>query len=132
MLLFIIVIVILFGLFYVITSLREDQLSKDPKIVELKAKLSPVFPELLRVKMMKGSSSYTLNKHKVYICTEKNGVTYDDNMLIYVILHELAHVLCDEVGHTPKFINIFTRLLQRAEHYGLYDSSLQRVANYCK
>ena len=132
MLLFIIVIVVLFGVFYVITYLREDQLSKDAKIVELKAKLSSAFPELHRVKMMKGASSYTLNKQKVYICTEKNGVTYDDNMLIYVTLHELAHVLCDEVGHTPKFIAIFTSLLDRAERHGLYDSNRQRVTNYCK
>lgn len=128
----IIIILIIFGLFYIISYVKEEHLSKDPRIVGLKNKLSRAFPELNKAKLMKGNSSYTLNKHKVFICTEKNGVKYDDNMLTYVILHELAHVLCDEVGHTPKFMEIFAGLLARAEHYGLYDPTLKRVANYCK
>lgn len=128
----IIIILIIFGLFYIISYIREEQLLKDPRIVDLKTKLSGVFPELNKAKVMKGNSSYTLNKQKIYICTEKNGVKYDDNMLTYVTLHELAHVLCDEVGHTPKFMEIFSGLLDRAEHYGLYDPDMKKVKNYCK
>ena len=41
---------------------------------------------------------------------DKNGKYYDDNMLNYVALHELAHVLCDEIGHTDKFYAIFDEL----------------------
>ena len=39
-------------------------------------------------------------KQKVYLCLkDENNEYYNDNMLIYVALHELAHVLCDEIGH---------------------------------
>jgi hypothetical protein len=45
-------------------------------------------------------------------------------MLTYVGLHELAHVLCDEVGHTAKFYQIFDELLDKAHQMGLYDPSI--------
>ena len=117
---------------YFLRYLKEERLANDPRIIELKDKMSGVFPELRNAKLMKGKRSYTINKHKVYICTEKNGVKYGDNMLTYVTLHELAHVLCNEVGHTPKFMYIFNGLLERATRYSLYDPSIQTVKNYCK
>lgn len=82
---------------------------------------------------MKGYSSYTINKKKVYICTNNpaNGETYDDNMLTYVIIHELAHALCPDVGHTPTFYKVFDVLLDRAEAAGVYDPDMPRVKNYC-
>ena len=30
----------------------------------------------------------------------------------YVVLHEVAHSLCDEIGHTPKFMQILNSLNQ--------------------
>ena len=70
----------------------ESYLENEPTIVRLKNKLIPYFPEISYIRMMKGDSSYTINKQKIYICTESGGDTYDDNMLTYVILHELAHL----------------------------------------
>lgn len=117
---------------YFIRYFKEEQLTKDPRILYLKNKLYPIFPELEKTKLMKSNNgSYTINKYKIFICTEKNGVRYNDNMLIYVILHELAHVLCNEIGHTQKFMDIFNQLLNRAEKYGLYDPNIKRIDNYC-
>ncbi|ASZ84993.1 013L [Cherax quadricarinatus iridovirus] len=109
----------------------ESYLENEPTIVRLKNKLIPYFPEISYIRMMKGDSSYTINKQKIYICTESGGDTYDDNMLTYVILHELAHTLCPDIGHGSKFQIIFKSLLERAERNGLYDPSKPRVENYC-
>lgn len=104
----------------------------DPKLDEIKNRLSIVFPEIRNVDIAGSNKSFTINKKHVYICSkDENGQYYDDNMLIYVILHELAHVLCDEVGHTEKYKVIFRSLLERAHKAGLYDPSNPPVDNYC-
>ena len=61
----------------------------------------------------------------------ERGEYYPDNMLIYVVLHELAHALCDEIDHTPKYEEIFKDLLARAQDGGIYDSSIPVVDKYC-
>lgn len=112
----------------------EKRMTNDPVIKGMRENLTPIFPELDRVKLMRGSTSYTMNKEKVYICTTdpNTGKVYDPNMLNYVLIHELAHSLCPDVGHTPTFMKIFGELLLRAEAAGAYDPTLPRVNNYCK
>ena len=62
---------------------------------------------------------------------DEQGEYYEDNMLIYVALHELAHVLCDEVGHTEKWKKIFEDLLVDAENKGVYNSNVPPILDYC-
>ena len=106
----------------------------DPKIEELKNKLSVVFPDIKNIKIYNSSGrSYTINKHKVYICTkDKDGKYYDDNMLIYVLLHEYSHILCDEIGHTEKFHDIFSKVVAKATLEKIYDPNISLVENYCE
>ena len=117
---------------YLIQTHREFYLENEPTVVKIRNKLLPVFPEIKFVKMLKGTSSYTINKQKIYLCTETKGQVYDDNMLIYVTLHELAHTMCPEIGHGKQFQSIFQSLLDRAERHGLFDPKKPRVENYCK
>lgn len=106
----------------------------DPKIDELRQKLSKVFHKELENTEIAGSNkSFTINKQYIHLCLKnKSGEYYSDNMLIYVLLHELAHVLCDEIGHTDKFKDIFTDLLLRAAQHGLYDPTIPPEDNYCE
>lgn len=131
-----IMVVLLFLAFmtawYLIQTHREFYLENEPTVVKIRNKLLPVFPEIKFVKMLKGTSSYTINKQKIYLCTETKGQVYDDNMLIYVTLHELAHTMCPEIGHGKQFHSIFQSLLDRAERHGLFDPKKPRVENYCK
>jgi hypothetical protein len=83
--------------------------------------------------LLRGEKSYTINKHKVYICLkDPNGKYYDDNTLYYVIAHEISHVIYNEIGHTPKFNSIFEALLVLMERYGIYNSNIPITKNYCK
>ena len=125
------VFIILFGVWYIWRNKHDDFMEQDPTVVRLKNILKPYFPELNDVKLMKGPSSYTINKYRVYLCTEYDGVTYTDNMLVYVILHELAHVITPDIGHGETFMVNFNKLLQRAVDYGLYDPTISPVKDYC-
>ena len=109
----------------------DDRMAEDPTIVRIKNKLLPSFPELNNIKLMKGNESATINKYRVYLCTDYEGKSYDDNMLTYVLLHELAHVLTPEIGHGDLFRGTFEKLLDRAKVANLYDDSLAKPSNYC-
>lgn len=83
--------------------------------------------------MVEDNESFTINKKVIHLCTKdpRNGKYYDKNTLMFVVLHELAHVLCNDVGHTDNFSNINQALLDHAIKYGFYDPSKPFVKNYC-
>lgn len=129
-----IVIFALVGVWLAYVYYHEKILEEDVDIVRLKRRLLPFFPELGRVKMMRGDSSYTINKYRIFICLRDRNTNamYDDNTLTYVILHELAHSVCRDVGHTDQFHDIFAVLLARAQAVDLYDPTIPRPMDYCK
>lgn len=131
--LFLISITALLSAFKITNRLMEKYMEEDPMIVRLRQKLLPVFPEIDRVILLKGTKSYTINKKRVYLCLKnEKGDYYDENMLIYVTLHELAHVKCDELGHTQKFHKIFEDLLKKAAIHKVYDPKKPIEKNYCE
>lgn len=77
--------------------------------------------------------SFTINKKTIHLCTRnpKNGRSYDMNTLMFVVLHELAHVLCKDIGHTPSFELINWSLLSYAVDRKFYDPSKPFVKDYC-
>lgn len=90
-------------------------------------------PNVLKnLTLLEDSQSFTINKRVIHLCTkDRTGKFYDTNSLIYVVLHELAHVLCREIGHTDAFFKINKALLNHAEHRGVYNSAKPFVNNYC-
>lgn len=131
---FVIIVVIICGILIYEYYIKNQQFEKydDPKIDNLKNRLSNVFPEINHIQLSGSNKSFTINKKEIYLCLkDKNGNYYDDNMLIYVLLHELAHVKCDEIGHTEKFKTIFKSLLQKAELAGIYNPYQPPIDNYC-
>lgn len=141
-------VIVGFVIWLVSMQIEEFELQKDPKLPELKALLNPMFEKknfnnpllqelnkgnvLDKISLYKGEKSYTINKSKVYLCLrDENGEYYSNNMLLFVFLHELAHVICDEIGHTKRFQEIFDALLDEASNMGIYDPDIPVVRNYC-
>ena len=62
---------------------------------------------------------------------KKTKKYYELNMLMYVTLHELAHIFCDEIGHTDKYKAIFKKILKMAEQVGIYDPNIELPKKYC-
>jgi len=114
----------------------EDK-PQDKYVLDLVDKLKESHPDIKRIipklRFFEGNKSYTINKTYVFICLkDQNGKLYHQNQLVLVILHEIAHALCDEIGHTEKFQNILDELLEASEKAGLYDSRIPHIPNYCE
>ena len=69
-------------------------------------------------------TSYSVNKgEKVFMCLrqrdEKEDLV-DENILIFVALHEMSHIGTASIGHTKEFWNHFAWLLEKSETLGVY------------
>jgi predicted metal-dependent hydrolase len=73
-----------------------------------------------------GVTAYSENKRKLVLCLRKKiavGGKYelhDENTIMYVVLHEMAHMMNDQWGHDPIFWKLFKFLLINADEAGLY------------
>ena len=130
-------------------QLNEHFNDRDPKLIELKKKLEILINQpnkkwtghleslnnryiLNEIKLYVGSKSYTINKTRIYMCIrDSNNHYYDDNSLMFVLLHEISHVICKSIGHTEEFHKIFEDLLVEAEKVGIYNSKIPMIKNYC-
>tara|TARA_A100001011_G_scaffold209385_1_gene217576 strand:- start:2374 stop:2967 length:594 start_codon:yes stop_codon:yes gene_type:complete len=70
-------------------------------------------------------TAYSENKgEKIAFCLDKNkngkGGLIDLNTLMFVAIHELAHVASESIGHTDEFWRNFKFLLQEAEKINIY------------
>ena len=72
-------------------------------------------------------TAYSVNKgEEISICvreknTEKNTETFiDRNTINFVAIHELSHIMTNEVGHTPKFWDNMKFLLEQGIEIGIY------------
>lgn len=70
------------------------------------------------------NTSYSENKgEKIVVCLRDKQKPYplaDENTIMFVILHEMAHLMTTTVGHTPEFWANFKRILHDAVQCGIY------------
>lgn len=81
-------------------------------------------------------TSYSVNKgEELAFClrSKKDGHLHNINLLMYVALHELAHVGCHEIGHTQLFKEIFEFYTKEAIKIGIYkyDDYDSNPVEYC-
>lgn len=66
-------------------------------------------------------TSYTVNKTALVICIRQVDHSFvKKNVVMYLVLHEMGHMACPEVGHTPMFWDVFKKVLREAVKMGLY------------
>jgi len=70
-------------------------------------------------------TSYSVNKgEKVHLCLRHrqggDESLVDENVMMFVTLHEMGHMITDSIGHEPEFWNNFGWLLKEAEKIGVY------------
>ena len=117
--------------------------------------LIATYPEKLQVKQLKQNfkpdpsrisestpdaehTSYSVNKgESVHLCLRQrqgnNESLVKENVMTFVALHEMAHMITTTIGHGPDFWNNFGWLLKIAEDQGIYtyeDFSAHPVS-YC-
>lgn len=115
-----------------IENFEKYYMYDDDKLDDLKRRIAVVIPEINRVEFYGSNKSFTIDKRTSYICMKDSGDRYyTDNMLTYVILHELGHALSPNKGHTEEWEAIFDSLLDRAAEGGVYDPSIPLTRDYC-
>lgn len=70
-----------------------------------------------------GYTSYSVNKgEKIILCVRQKDTNeiVEKNVILYVTIHELAHLMTDEIGHTNTFWENFKFILQEAVDIGIY------------
>ncbi len=68
-------------------------------------------------------TAYSVNKgEQLALCLRDINTNefIDLNLIIFVSIHELSHVMTDEIGHTPKFWDNMKFLLKEASNIGIY------------
>ena len=67
--------------------------------------------------------AYSVNKgEELSLCVREKDtdVFMDNNIIIFVAIHELSHIMTPETGHTPLFWNNMKYLLEKASAMGIY------------
>ena len=118
-----------------IRKLKQDY-PNDDRIKRMEKNLSTSIIE--EAPHVDNESTYTINKGElIKICIRKkikNKPFHNLNMLMFVVIHELAHVISISIGHTDEFMVNFRFLLKNAAEYNInyepVDFSKNNV-NYC-
>ena len=81
-------------------------------------------------------TSFSVNKgEEVAFClkSKRTGKLHDINLLLYVAIHEMAHMGCPEIGHGDLFKKVFRFLTLKAIDLGLYekDDYSANPVEYC-
>lgn len=106
-------------------------------ITHLKNVVKVLAPEATNYEIQPGAESVTINKEKIYICMRNptTGVLYPFDILLYVTLHEISHVLSKTYStktHNDEFKQNFTKLLNRAFERHVLSQNVSIPDDYCK
>ncbi len=104
-----------------VEHLKENNIS-DPRIQRLVAKFQPNNIS----ESLPGTSytSYSVNKgEKIVFCIrskDKDEKLEDVNTMMFVAIHEIAHIMTKSVGHTEEFWENMKYLLEKGIKIGVY------------
>ena len=81
-----------------------------------------------------GYTSYSINKgEQIVLCLRSNDKLVDLNTMLFVVLHEFAHLSTESIGHTEEFWDNFRWILEESINIGIYTKQEFKVKNveYC-
>ena len=119
----------------VLIDYLDKKYPNDKRVKRLKEKFNP--DKIREAEHEKDTTSYTINKGEMmHLCLRhKNSekTLHDENLLMFVIIHELAHVMSKTVGHNSEFYDNFKFLLEEASNMGIYVpvNFEKRPVKYC-
>lgn len=68
-----------------------------------------------------GYTSYSVNKgEQIVLCLRNKDSLVDINTMMFVVLHEMAHLASVSIGHTEEFWNNFRWILEESINIGIY------------
>jgi hypothetical protein len=93
-----------------------------PRIQRIKRRWNGKLHETSSTDNPHDTLAYSVNKGEaIHVCVRsEDGTMSEENSILFVVFHELAHVAEDEYGHPPSFFETMTYLLELADHLGIY------------
>ena len=68
-----------------------------------------------------GYTSYSINKgEQIVLCLRNGDKLVDINTMMFVVLHEFAHLASVSIGHTQEFWDNFRWILEESINIGIY------------
>lgn len=127
------------NIFFIVEHLYAN---KDDKYLANKQYIEQLNKRIRNVEIMESSedsiyTSYSVNKgEQIVFCLRSRNTKdklHDMNILMYVVLHEMSHVACPEMGHTDLFKKIFAFITNVAIELGLYTKLdfIKNPTEYC-
>lgn len=105
-------------------KLVEHLISNDIPNKESASRLASRFKntELRETGIFEFNTAYTLNKGKeIRICLDHGGKEkLDVNLIMFVLLHEMAHVMSETYGHNKEFVDNMDIIVKTAVKIGIY------------
>lgn len=106
-----------------VQSYKDDPSAMgDPRIKIMVERFNP--KSMMENDIDADTTSYSENKgEKIVVCLRDKRHPYpfvDENTVMFVLLHEMAHLMTTTIGHTPEFWANFKRILHDAVQQGIY------------
>ena len=137
-------------------QIKEDSQEAADLIAQIRARLELIvkhliktYPDEERTKRMERNfkpdrikegiddpnyTSYSINKgEQIVLCLRTNNKLMDLNTMMFVVLHELAHICTESIGHTKEFWDNFKWILEESINIGVYKKQDFKLNNveYC-
>lgn len=110
----------------------EKEVEYRPAVMRLKNRYNP--DTLSEGRIDKRYTSYTVNKgEQMVLCLrtrDDKDALYDENIVFYVTLHELAHVASVGEDHNEEFHKNFRYLLRKAAEWDMF-KKINHSFEYC-
>jgi len=106
------------------TYANDMGLSNDPPVARFLARFQP--DSFIENDMGSSDTSYSENKgQKIVVCLRDKTKApeypiIEENTIMFVMLHEMAHLMTETIGHTAEFWANFKRILHDAVKVGIY------------
>lgn len=106
-----------------LTKLVHHMMAKYPEDEEVQQLYNNYSPDSISEGSVdSGYTSYAVNKgQKLILCIRQRNMSFvDEQIVLYVAIHEVAHIMTKEIGHTSRFWDNFKFLLDEAIMLGIY------------
>lgn len=104
----------------------------DKRVVMLKKNFNP--NNMKEGEEDSGYTSYSINKgEQIVLCLRNKNKLMDINTMMFVVLHEVAHIATESIGHTPEFWENFKWILEESINLGIYTKTdySKEAVEYC-
>lgn len=116
----------------------QDKYPNKPQVKQLLQNFKPDPSRFEESTPADEHTSYSVNKgEKVHLCLRQregpNESLVKENVMVFVAIHEMGHVITPSLGHGPDFWNNFAWLLKQSEAIGIYqyENFKAHPVSYC-